>query len=283
METVEYNFDMKVVILCGGLGTRMREETEFRPKPLVDVGGRPILWHIMKLYAHHGFLDFILCLGYRGNMIKEYFLNYEAMNKDFTVRLGKQAGIRYQGDHEEQDYRVTLAETGPETMTGGRVKRVAKYVGDDERFMLSYGDGVSDVDICKLLDFHCSHGRLATVTTFRPASRFGILDIDRESQVKAFIEKPKSDAWASAGFFVFERKIFDYIDGDQCTLEHEPLERLAAEGQLMAYRHEGFFYAMDTFREYQILNDLWKSGNAPWKIWSAGKNCGRAGLKPRAD
>lgn len=258
---------MQVVILCGGLGTRMREETEFRPKPLVEVGGRPILWHIMKLYAHYGFLDFVLCLGYKGSMIKEYFLNYEAMNKDFIIRLGAQSAIAYKGDHEEQDYRVTLAETGPETMTGGRVKRVESYLRADERFMLSYGDGVSDVDICKLLEFHRSHGRLATVTTFRPASRFGILDIDNENRVNAFIEKPKSNAWASAGYFVFERRIFDYLDGDACILEHEPLERLAAEGQLMAYRHDGFFYAMDTYREYQILNDLWKSGNAPWKVW----------------
>lgn len=265
---------MQVVILCGGLGTRMREETEFRPKPLVEVGGRPILWHIMKLYAHYGFRDFVLCLGYKGNMIKEYFLNYEAMNKDFMVRLGARSEIAYQGgDHDEQDYRVTLAETGPDTMTGGRVKRVEKYLRPDERFMLSYGDGVSDVDVCKLLDFHRSHGKLATVTTFRPASRFGILDIDNQDRVNAFIEKPKSNAWASAGFFVFERRIFDYLDGDGCTLEHEPLERLAAEGQLMAYRHDGFFYAMDTYREYQILNDLWKSGNAPWKIWGATKGC----------
>ena len=258
---------MKVVILCGGLGTRLREETEFRPKPLVDVGGRPILWHIMKLYAHHGFHDFVLCLGYRGSMIKEYFLNYEAMNNDFTICLGKKSQIVYNGHHEEQDFRVTLAETGPESMTGGRVKRIQKYITDD-RFMVTYGDGVSDVDIEKVLDFHQSHGKLATVTTFRPVSRFGILNIDSDNQVQSFIEKPRSDAWASAGFFVFERKIFDYLDGDQCILEREPLERLAHEGQLMSYRHDGFFYAMDTFREYQFLNDLWKSGEAPWKVWA---------------
>ena len=257
---------MKVVILCGGLGTRLREETEFRPKPLVDVGGRPILWHIMKLYAHHGFQDFVLCLGYRGSMIKEYFLNYEAMTNDFTICLGKRAHVHYNDHHEEQDFRVTLADTGAESMTGGRVKRIQKYIGDD-RFMVTYGDGVCDVDINKVLDFHLRHGKLATVTTFRPVSRFGILNIDSENQVQNFIEKPKSDAWASAGFFVFERKIFDYLDGDDCILEREPLERLAHEGQLMSYRHDGFFYAMDTFREYQVLNDLWKSGEAPWKVW----------------
>ncbi len=259
---------MKVVILCGGLGTRMREETEFRPKPLVDVGGRPILWHIMKLYAHYSFRDFILCLGYRGNMIKEYFLNYEAMNNDFTICLGKKAQIKFNDIHEEQDFFVTLAETGAESMTGGRVKRVERYLKNEDRFMVTYGDGVSDVDVSKLLDFHRSHGKLATVTTFRPVSRFGILDINKSKQVQNFIEKPKSDAWASAGYFVFERKVLDYLDGDECMLEKEPLERLAREGQLMAYNHEGFFYAMDTFREYQILNELWKSGEAPWKVWS---------------
>jgi glucose-1-phosphate cytidylyltransferase len=259
---------MKTVILCGGLGTRLREETEFRPKPLVDIGGRPILWHIMKLYAHHGFRDFILCLGYRGNMIREYFLNYEAMNNDFTICLGRKAQIQYNDDHEEQDFWVTLAETGAETMTGGRVKRIQRYVRNEERFMLTYGDGVSDVDITKLLAYHCSHGKIATVTTFRPVSRFGILDINTSQQVKNFIEKPKSDAWASAGFFVFEKKLFNYLDGDECVLERKPLERLAEEGELMAYNHEGFFYAMDTFREYQVLNDLWKSGEAPWKKWA---------------
>jgi len=257
---------MKVVILCGGLGTRLREETEFRPKPLVDVGGHPILWHIMKLYAHHGFRDFVLCLGYRGNMIKEYFLNYEAMNNDFTICLGRESRIEYNDNHQEQDFRITLADTGLESMTGGRLKRAQKYIPDDT-FMVTYGDGVSDVDIRKLVEFHKSHGKLATVTTFRPVSRFGILDINSENQVQNFIEKPRSDAWASAGYFVFQRQIFDYLDGDQCILEHEPLERLAAERQLVAYNHDGTFFAMDTYREFQILNDLWKSGQAPWKVW----------------
>jgi glucose-1-phosphate cytidylyltransferase len=257
---------MKVVILCGGLGTRLREETEFRPKPLVDVGGHPILWHIMKLYAHHGFREFVLCLGYRGNMIKEYFLNYEAMNNDFTICLGNESRIEFNGTHEEQNFRITLTDTGQETMTGGRLKRAEKHLPDD-CFMVTYGDGVGDVDIARLLEFHKSHGRLATVTTFRPVSRFGILDIDEENQVQNFIEKPRSDARASAGFFVFQREVLDYLDGDECILEHRPLERLAAERQLVAYNHEGFFYAMDTYREYQLLNDLWKSGQAPWKVW----------------
>src|SRR5712691_5854756 len=199
---------MRVAILCGGLGTRLREETEFRPKPLVDVGQRPILWHIMKLYAHYGFRDFVLCLGYRGNMIKEYFLNYEAMNNDFTVSLGRESRIEINGDHEEQNFRITLADTGLETMTGGRLQRARKYLPDD-LFMVTYGDGVSDVDIGRLVEFHKSHGKIATVTTFRPVSRFGILDIDPSNQVMNFIEKPRSDARASAGYFVFQREMLD--------------------------------------------------------------------------
>jgi glucose-1-phosphate cytidylyltransferase len=254
------------VILCGGLGTRMREETEFRPKPLVEVGGRPVLWHIMKLYAHHGFRDFVLCLGYRGQMIKEYFLNYEAMNNDFTICLGRRNRITYHDDHKEQDFNVTLADTGLESMTGGRVMRAGKYV-DDETLMVAYGDCVSDVDIRALVDFHHSHGRLATVTTVRPTSRFGVLDVSDGGSVLSFAEKPQLEGWASAGFFVFNRRVLDYLTGDACVLEQEPLERLAREGQLMAYRHDGFFFAMDTYREYKYLNDLWDAGRAEWKVW----------------
>lgn len=257
---------MKVVILCGGLGTRLREETEYRPKPLVDIGGRPILWHIMKLYAHFDLRDFVLCLGYRGNMIKEYFLNYEAMNNDFTACLGRQNQIEYHEAHEEQDFRVTLADTGQETMTGGRIKRVQKYL-DGKTFMVTYGDGVADVDIRAVLDFHHAHGRLATVTAVRPSSRFGAIDIDQANTVSSFAEKPQADGWINAGFFVFNAGIFDYLGGDDTILERAPLERLAQEGQLMAYRHEGFFFAMDTYREYKYLNDLWDSGQSPWKVW----------------
>jgi glucose-1-phosphate cytidylyltransferase len=259
---------VKVVILCGGQGMRLREETEYRPKPLLEVGARPILWHIMKIYAHAGFRDFILCLGYRGHMIKEYFLNYEAMNNDFTICLGRQQRIAYHNAHAEQDFNVTLADTGIETMTGGRVRRVHEYI-DDENFMMTYGDGVADVDIRALVNFHHSHGRLATITSVRPTSRFGILDLSDEGRVDGFVEKPQLDGWANAGFLVFNRRIFDYLTDDDCILEREPLERLAREGQLMGYRHEGFFYAMDTYREYLHLNDLWATGKAPWKIWES--------------
>lgn len=258
---------MKVVVLCGGLGTRLREETEFRPKPLVDIGGRPILWHIMKIYAHHGLREFVLCLGYRGNMIKEYFLNYEAMNNDFRICLGSRSRIQFMGAHQEQDFSVTLADTGVDTMTGGRLKRVSRYLSNDDVFLLTYGDGLSDVNVRALVDFHLSHGRLATVTSVSPISRFGVLDIDGSRKVKRFSEKPRSDGSISAGFFVFSRQVLDYLDGDACILEREPLERLANKGELMAYRHDGFFYAMDTYREYQFLNELWATDRAPWKVW----------------
>jgi glucose-1-phosphate cytidylyltransferase len=258
---------MKVVILCGGQGTRLREETEYRPKPLVDVGQRPILWHIMKLYAHHGFRQFVLCLGYRGNMIKEYFLNYEAMNNDFTICLGSQHSVNYHDAHDEQDFNVTLVDTGLPTMTGGRVKRVERYI-DGDTFMVTYGDGLANVDIRALVEFHRRHGKIATVTAMRPPSRFGVLDLDDADRVTNFVEKPQLENWASAGFFVFNRRVFDLLDGDECILERKPLERLADERQLMVYRHEGFFFAMDTYREYQALNEMWNSGNAPWKVWS---------------
>jgi glucose-1-phosphate cytidylyltransferase len=222
----------------------------------------------MKLYAHHGFRDFVLCLGYRGQMIKQYFLDYEAMNNDFTMCLGQKNHITYHGAHDEQDYRVTLADTGLDTMTGARVKRVERYV-DSGTFMVTYGDGISDVNIRALLNFHHAHGRLATVTTVRPISRFGILNIDADSRVLNFAEKPQVDGWASAGFFVFEREVLDYLGAaPDCVLEREPLEQLARVGQLVAYQHDGFFYAMDTYREYLYLNDLWNSGRAPWVVWN---------------
>lgn len=259
----------KVVILCGGLGTRLREETEYRPKPMVDIGGRPILWHIMKMYAHYGFREFVLCLGYRGNVIKEYFLNYEAMNNDFTITLGDhRQAITTHGEHQEHDFRITLADTGAETMTGGRVKRIERFI-DDDLFMVTYGDGLADIDIEKLLAFHRSHGKLATVTAVHPISRFGMIEIGSNDEVEAFVEKPQTEGWISAGFFVFQRGVFDYLaGGDSCIMEREPMARLAADGQLMTYRHEGFFFAMDTYREYEMLNRLWNSGHAAWKVWS---------------
>lgn len=258
--------ETRVIILCGGLGTRLYQETEYRPKPMVEIGGRPILWHIMKIYAKSGFKNFVLCLGYRGNMIKEYFLNYEAMNNDFTVRLGEKTRIEYHGGHQEQDFGVTLADTGIETMTGGRVLRAGRYV-DGDTFMVTYGDGVADIDISKLVEFHRSHKKLATVTTVRPTSRFGVLEINGEGRVEKFREKPQVDGWVNAGFFVFDRKVLDYLEDDRTVLEKEPLERLASEGQLMAYQHKGFFQCLDTYREYKDLNAMWSEGRAPWKVW----------------
>jgi glucose-1-phosphate cytidylyltransferase len=257
---------MNVVILCGGLGTRLREETEYRPKPMVDVGGKPILWHIMKLFAHHGLRDFVCCLGYKGTMIKEYFLNYEAMNNDFTINLGRLHQVMYHGAHQEQDFRVTLADTGADSMTGGRIRRIQRYIESDI-FIVTYGDGMSDVNITELIAFHRSHGKAATLTTVRPTSRFGVLDLEDGGAVAKFAEKPQVDGWISAGFFVFDKSIFEHLHGDETVLERQPLERLAAAGQLMAYRHHGFFYAMDTYREYLHLNELWSQGKAPWKVW----------------
>jgi glucose-1-phosphate cytidylyltransferase len=231
----------------------------------VEIGGRPILWHIMKTYAHHGFSEFVLCLGYRGNMIKDYFLNYEAMNNDFTIWLGRGSSCRFHGSHKEQDFTVTLAETGAETLTGGRIQRVKKYV-DSGTFMVAYGDGIGDVDIRKVYEFHKEHGKLATVTVVHSVSRFGLVDIDN-GRVSSFIEKPETSARISAGFFVFEPGVFDYLTGDDCVLERAPLQRLVSEGQLMAYQHEGCFFAMDTYREYQRLNQLWATNQAPWKVW----------------
>jgi glucose-1-phosphate cytidylyltransferase len=259
---------VKVVILCGGQGTRLREETEFRPKPLVEIGGRPILWHIMKMYGHYGFTDFVLCLGYRGNMIKEHFLNYEYMNNDFTIVLGSPHRLMYHGNRDEQNFRVTLADTGLDVMTGSRVVRAQKYLDDSDTFMVTYGDGVSDLDIRRLVNFHVSHGKLATVTTVRPTSRFGVLQTDPSGRVVSFAEKPQLDGWVSAGFFVFNKRVFDYLSEDPgCMLEREPMERLVRDGELAAYRHSGFFYAMDTYREFKLLNELWESGHAPWKVW----------------
>lgn len=254
---------MKIVLLAGGLGTRMREETEYKPKPMVDIGGRPVLWHLMKLFAHHGMNDFVVCTGYRGEVIKDYFFNYQARINDFTVNLQRPDDRILHGTNTE-DWTVTVADTGANTQTGGRVKRVEKYL--DGRFIVTYGDGLADIDVKRLLLFHESHGKLATVTTVRPLSRFGVMDIEKNGQVLRFREKPLTEDYINVGFFVFEPEVLEYLDND-CVLEQEPLERLANEKQLMAYRHEGFWQPMDTYREYTMLNDLWSSGDAPWKVW----------------
>ena len=254
---------MKTVILCGGRGMRLQEETEYRPKPLVPVGGRPILWHIMQIYAQAGFREFILCLGYKGEVIKDYFLNYEAMSNDFTVRLGGQGNITYNSLHGEQDHIITLADTGLETMTGGRIKKVQGYV-DGDTFMLTYGDGVSDIDINRLLKFHHGHGKCATVTSVHPVSRYGVLQVGKEGNVMRFAEKPMMNDWMSAGFFVFNRRFFDYLGEEDCYIEFDTLQQLAHDGELMAYKHEGFFFSMDTYRDYKQINEMWDRGEIPW-------------------
>jgi glucose-1-phosphate cytidylyltransferase len=257
---------MKAVLLAGGLGTRMREETEFRPKPMVEVGGRPVLWHIMKILGQQGIDDFVVCTGYKSEIIKNYFTNYRSVNQDFTVTLGDHQSIEYHDDHEESNWRVTVADTGASTMTGGRIKRVQKYVGD-ERFLATYGDGIADVDLPALLEYHESHGKLATVTTVQPLSRFGVLDLDEDGSVNQFKEKPQVEGWINIGYFIFEPAVFDYIEGDETVLEEGPLHRLAADGQIAAYPHKGFWQPMDTYRETLMLNELWDEGKAPWRTW----------------
>jgi len=243
------------------------QESEIRPKPLVEIGGKPILWHIMKYYAHFGCRDFILCLGYKGEMIKRYFLDYELVENDVTIELGAEPRINYHDAHQEQGWRVTMADTGVDAFTGARVKRIEKYVAG-ESFMLTYGDGVSDVDLDKLLDFHKSHGKIATVTAVHPPARFGELTVDG-GQVAFFSEKPQTSVGCiNGGFFVFRRELFDCLrDADDCTLEQEALTKISADGELMAFQHSGFWQCVDTVREMEILRGLWESGRAPWKVW----------------
>jgi glucose-1-phosphate cytidylyltransferase len=256
---------MKAVILAGGLGTRISEESHLRPKPMIEIGGRPILWHIMKLFSHYGFNDFIVCLGYRGYMVKEYFANYVLHNADITVDLAE-GSVEYHATNTEP-WRVTLVDTGQESMTGGRLKRVASYLDADEPFFLTYGDGVADVDLGALAAFHRRHGREATVTAVAPPGRFGALDIV-EGQVQRFIEKPPGDqGLINGGFFVLDPKVISRIEGDATTFELEPLMGLARDGQLMAWRHDGFWAAMDTLRDKNNLEALWASGEAPWRLW----------------
>lgn len=256
---------MKVVILAGGYGTRLAEETDIRPKPMVQIGGWPIIWHIMKLYSHHGFNDFIVCLGYKGYMIKEYFANYFLHQSDVTIDM-KQNSMDIH-DCKAEHWKITLVDTGQSTSTGGRIKRVKKYIGN-EPFMMTYGDGVGNVPISDVVAFHRAHKRFATVTAVQPAGRFGTLDMDHADMVRSFLEKPKGDGtWINAGFFVLEPAVFDYIAGDTVAWESEPLDRLAAEGQLAAYRHHEFWKCMDTLRDKVELESLWNSGAPPWKVW----------------
>lgn len=257
---------MKVVILCGGMGTRLREETEFRPKPMVPIGGRPILWHIMKHYAHHGHREFVLCLGYKGEIIKEYFRNYHWNTSDVTLKLGRAPKITYHNRHAEEDWTVTLLDTGAQTQTGGRLKRALKFIKDDD-FLFTYGDGLTDSNINASIKFHKKHGGVATLTAIRPSGRFGELAIDG-STITAFREKPEQEAtFVNGGFYVMNRKIGQYLDADECVLEKQPMERLARAGKLKAYPHTGFWQCMDTYREQQLLEGMWASGKAPWKVW----------------
>ncbi len=257
---------MKVVILCGGLGTRLREETEYRPKPMVPIGDRPILWHIMKLYAHFGHKEFVLCLGYKGEVIKDFFRNYQWNTSDLTLKLGPTPEITYHNAHDEEDWTVTLVDTGQETQTGGRLRRALDYV-DDDVFLCTYGDGLTNCNLNAVVGFHREHGGIATLTAVRPAGRFGELGLDGRT-ITSFHEKPeKESAFVSGGFFVFDRRIGDYLPGDDAILEREPLEQLASEGQLKAFPHDGFWQCMDTYREQQLLHQLWTDGRAPWKLW----------------
>lgn len=255
---------MKLVILAGGLGTRISEETTLKPKPMVEIGGRPILWHIMKMYAGHGINEFIFCLGYKGYVIKEFFANYFLHTSDVTFDLADNRMDVHQ--RHAEPWRVTLVDTGESTMTGGRLRRVARYLGDDD-FCFTYGDGVADVDISSLVRFHKAHGKLATLTAVQPPGRFGVLDLSG-SAVRGFQEKPKGDgAWVNGGFFVLSPKVVDLIDGDDSIWEREPLEALAGQGQLEAFQHHGFWQPMDTLRDRVLLEELWTTGRAPWKNW----------------
>ena len=256
---------MKAVILAGGLGTRLAEETGVRPKPMVEIGGRPIIWHVMKIYSSFGINEFIVCLGYKGYMLKEYFANYALHMSDITVDL--RSGEMQVHRNMAEDWKVCLIDTGDQTMTGGRIKRAIPYLGDDETFCLTYGDGVADIDVDETIAFHKDHGARATVTAVRPLSRFGQLALNRD-QVTAFAEKPvEAEGWINGGFFVLSREVGDYIEGDATVWEREPLERLAAEGGLRAFFHRGYWQPMDTLRDRNELEAQWASGKAPWKRW----------------
>jgi glucose-1-phosphate cytidylyltransferase len=258
---------MMAVILAGGLGSRLSEETVLKPKPMVEVGGKPMLWHIMNIYAAHGVEEFIVALGYRAEVVKEYFLNFYAINNDLTIELANGRTTIHQG--RQPSWTVHLVDTGQHTETGGRVRRIEPWLNDDDTFLLTYGDGLADVDVRQLMAFHEAHGKLATVTTVRPPARFGGIEFEG-NRVSRFMEKPQAgEGWINGGFFVLDRKIMRYIDSDDTLWERQPMERLAADGELMAYRHEGFWQPMDTLREKRHLEELWSSGRAPWKVWTS--------------
>jgi glucose-1-phosphate cytidylyltransferase len=260
---------MKVVILCGGRGTRLREETEFRPKPMLPIGNRPILWHIMKTYAHHGHKEFILCLGYKGEMIRDYFRNYLWNTCDASLRLGHDPEVRFETRHDEEDWAVTLADTGENSMTAYRVQLIRKYLGDDPAFLLTYGDGVGNIDINASIRFHEKSGKVCAMTAVHPPGRFGELGLDESGSVHSFNEKPQAEGgYINGGYMVCSRRIFDYLPDDPAVmLEQDPMRKMTADGQLAAFRHEGFWQPMDTFQEFTLLNNLWEKGNAPWKVW----------------
>jgi len=257
---------MKVLLLAGGFGTRLSEETDIKPKPMVEIGGKPILWHIMNIYSKHGFNDFVVLCGYKGYYIKEYFANYYRHQSDLVVDLANNSTEYF--NNKAEPWKITLVDTGENSMTGGRIKRVQDIVGD-EPFMLTYGDGVSDINISELVEFHKSHGKAMTMTSSQPSGRFGALNIDDNNQVQEFKEKPKGDgAWINAGFFICEPKVFDYIkDGDSTVFEQEPLMNLAKDGEILTFKHDGFWKPMDTLKDKNDLNELWNSGKAPWKTW----------------
>ncbi len=256
----------KVLIFAGGYGTRLSEETDLRPKPMVEIGGKPIIWHIMKMYSHYGFHDFLILLGYKGYFIKEYFANYFLHQSNITINL--QTNQMEVHNNTSEPWKVTLIDTGIDTMTGARLKRAQEYVGD-EPFLLTYGDGVSDLDIAETVKFHLNHGKILTMTAIQPEARFGNLDIDDQSSIRQFVEKPQNEAgWINGGFFICEPKIFDYLtNDDSCIFEQLPLQNLAKDNQMMAYKHEGFWQCMDTLRDNQKLNQLWRNNLAPWKVW----------------
>jgi len=260
---------MKTVILCGGQGTRIRDVADDIPKPMIQIGGRPILWHIMKGYAAAGHEDFILCLGYKGSAITEFFLDFEARTHDLTITLGPQRAVEIHGVRDPCNWRVTLANTGTRALTGARVRRIEKYIGDDETFLLTYGDGLSDVDISRLIDFHHAHGKTLTVTGVRPPGRFGEMEMSDDSRVLEFNEKPQaSGGLISGGFFVCNRHLFSYLnDNEDLVLEQAPMRRLVEDGEMMVYRHDGFWQCMDTARDHELLSRLWHAGDAPWKTW----------------